>query len=255
MPLIISKKPYNKDINILIVDDCEDDIKTLIDVIKKVNEQLHFNIKIDVINETKDLILIYHKYHYIFLDIVFDKEGQSNGIKEAQKITAINPYCNIIFVTHNKQFAIAACSAKPIAFLEKPIKYRNFINLFNLIHLKRNDNWKLEFGNRNNAIIYTSKIIYIEAFNHKSVCTYFDVNDQKVTTQFAFSLIDWHELLELNYLYKVRFRYIVNFLYVLDVCLEYIKFIDGSIIYIPKAAYKETKMAFLKYKTFGGIYD
>ena len=65
MRLVISKKTYNREINILIVDDSKDDVDKLVNVMTQANQQLHFNMKIDVIKDPKDLILIYHIYqHY-----------------------------------------------------------------------------------------------------------------------------------------------------------------------------------------------
>lgn len=254
MPLYITKKNQRKTIKMLIIDDSFDDTLKLENAIIEATKASSYSIIIHTRTNADELLTIAKEYDYIFLDIVFHDSLERNGITYAKQLTSIDPSCNIIFTTHNKHFVFEACQAKPIAFLEKPIDASKIKDLFATTPYTKSDLvWKIEFGKRNDAVIFSSKIIYVEASAHKTKCTYIDENNNSTSMNCNLSLVDWSELLELNYLFKIRTSFIINFLYIKEITSEYILFFNDSKIYFPKTAYREIKNAYIHYKAFRGF--
>ncbi len=111
-------------INILICDDCQDDLRAL----KKNIERFFFNLPdsfdyhIDDYSSGEELLSKYKEnhYHVVFLDI--ELPG-INGIEVARKLRENNNNLIIVFVTSYNQFMRDSFEVQPYQYLEKPILF------------------------------------------------------------------------------------------------------------------------------------
>lgn len=113
-------------INILICDDCQDDLQAL----KKNLERFFFSLPdtydyhIDSFSSGEELLNNYsnNTYHIVFLDI--EMPG-INGLEVARKLRENNSSLIIVFVTSYDQFMKESFEVQPYQYLEKPILYES----------------------------------------------------------------------------------------------------------------------------------
>lgn len=94
----------------------------------------------DVFYNGKDLLSIYNKgqaaYDVIFLDMEL---GDSIGIEIATKISKLDEYVLIVFVTSYKKYMLKSFDCHPFAFLVKPLKYDKFKETYDKIYTRLKD--------------------------------------------------------------------------------------------------------------------
>ena len=106
------------------------------------------------------------KFEIIFIDIMMEK---MNGITLAKKIRESDPYIQIIFTTHHKQFSLKGYDVFPLHYLVKPVSKEQLNSVLDKVYsiysLQSKD--AIILSNGSEAVkLHASKIFYIQMKSH-----------------------------------------------------------------------------------------
>jgi DNA-binding LytR/AlgR family response regulator len=155
---------------------------------------------------------------------------QLSGIKMAEMIY---PFCNTIFATSNRDYAVEAFDNGAIDYLVKPISYERFmraIQRFRAIQnlretpsspLIQNECFYVYNGKRGSAIrVYSKDLLYIESANHNCIF-HFPRGEKKILTAV---LSDIEEQLNTEKFQRAQRSFIVN--------MDHVEKIEGNFLYL-----------------------
>lgn len=147
---------------------CDDDSQ-LLETIKQTTEQYmntrNVNFCIKTFGTGEDLLFNIEDsgiYQILFLDIELTK---INGIKTAAILRERYPSMVLIFISGHSKYYKAAFDVQPFQFLDKPIKYQEFVaTLEKALNHVRNDMEMISFfHNRKHYWLRIGDIIYLES--------------------------------------------------------------------------------------------
>lgn len=161
-------------IKIAIVEDSEEDAKTLSEYCRRYAEEKGRQFSVELFDNGFNFITKNNlDYDIIMLDI---KMPYMNGMQTAQKIREANDNVCIIFITSMQQYAIHGYSVHATDFIVKPVKYSLFSFKFDRVmsildknSAKRQNRTIIIKTNRAIKHLQLSDIVYIETQKHKLI--------------------------------------------------------------------------------------
>lgn len=197
---------------------CDDNLaacNTIEDFIYKIKP---CNIECDVYQDGQELVYAYEKnkerYDIIFLDI---EMNELDGIKAAALIREMDEHVIIVFITNHSKYMKDSFKCLPFRFIEKPIQFDEFREVFNDASKKLSKKRKtLAFTeNKTKIRLYCDDIIYCESQAH-----WIKIHTKDHTYKICKSMPALLDMLDRDILYRTHNSYIINF--------KYVKSIDGN---------------------------
>ena len=188
---------------------------TIEDFVYKIKQ---YNTECDVYQDGQELIYAYEKnkerYDIIFLDIEMTK---LDGIKTASLIREIDERVIIVFITNHTKYMKDCFKCLPFRFMEKPIKFDEFNEVFGDATKKLYRNKKTITFTENKAKVrlYCNDIIYCESQAH-----WIKIHTRDCTYKICKSMSSLLDMLDRNILCRTHNSYIINF--------KYVKTIEGN---------------------------
>lgn len=155
---------------VAIVEDNEDDAKTVKDYCRRYGEEKGIQFNIEIHNNGFDFMSSSDlNYDIIMLDI---KMPYMNGLQTAQKIRELNENVCLVFITSMQQYAIHGYSVQASDFIVKPVKYNvfsfKFDRIMSIVDKKQGKTIAIK---TKGALKYLtlSEIIFVETRKHKLI--------------------------------------------------------------------------------------
>lgn len=180
-------------------------------------EDFIYNIKkksteCDVYQDGNELIYAYKKnkerYDIIFLDI---EMNELDGIKTATLIREIDEHVIIVFITNHTKYMKESFKCLPFRFMEKPIQFSEFDEVFNdaLKKLSKKRKTITFLQNKTRVRLYCDDIIYCESQTH-----WIKIHTVNCTYTIRKSMSALLDMLDSDVFYRTHNSYIINFKYV-----------------------------------------
>ena len=180
------------------------------------------------------------KYDMIFLDYKMDG---IDGLETARILRKRDINCAIIFLTNYPYFVYESFEVNAFRFFEKPIDAgKLFLALDKYFEIYGNNLPLLFKIGRNNIVIKTNEIIYIEADNKKC---YINLSGEKLSC--ARTMASVAMLIPNNIFYKVHKAFIVNFNYISNYTKESVYLANNDCVPISRKYFSFFKKAYTNY--------
>ncbi len=192
--------------NIAICDDSTHYINTMEGYLDKLNSNKP---EYDVYMSGEELVGAYENngtnYDVIFLDM---EMGELDGIDTANRIRQIDKYVIIVFVTSHTKYMQRSFECTPFRFLIKPIKFEDFIKVYDeiLIKLKDKTETVVFSENRNRIRLFCDDILFFESQAHQILIYTKDGKIHKIRK----TITELMEILDGNMFFKVHRAFVVN---------------------------------------------
>lgn len=177
---------------ILIIEDNDRDLKSLIKNIDLFFECRSCTYEIEVYQDNKNLLETLNSYDLVFLDVEL---GDENGIEVALKIREVNQDIRIIITSNHTKYSIEGYKVQANRYFVKPIKQNDFnIELENVLS-RYLQNFKGFIDERiSKQKIYYNTILYIVIIGRKTQINF--LNGEVLITPYSIKkwLYDLHNL-------------------------------------------------------------
>lgn len=189
---------------VLIYEDNTEDLKSLIECIKKFFYEKELTYDLEICTESNQLYKHAIDHDLVFLDIEGNNE---NGIDIGINIRKINPDIKLIFISNFSKYLIDGYKANANRYFLKPIKQEWFnLELENVLNDYLQNNVSFTDHKIYPNKIYIKQILYVEFKNRK---TYLHLFSGKVI-ETPYPLKYWIEKLE-KYHFKQSYKsFLVN---------------------------------------------
>lgn len=222
-----------------------DDEKSVCSEIEKYIEQFfsnnHIEGQMEVFysgDEICDYIKAQKSFDLIFLDIELPKKtGIEVGkyIREERK----DESTDIIYISSKTNYAMELFKCRPLDFLIKPITYKKVEDILNIV-VKRNkvrhQTFSLQIGNIH-SIVSLLDILYFQSENKKIYIKLISGEEQIFTGK----LDSVEKSLPKDSFLRIHKSFLINYDYVSQYSLEYVRMVDGTVMNISKAYRTEVK--------------
>ena len=219
---------------------CED-VPSEADQLLSILTELDCEHEITIFHTGEDLMAVFKpgEFQLVFLDI---RIGEENGVEIAKEIRAVDWKVQLVFTTHNKEYALECYETEPLHFLVKPVKtddvdrvLQRCKTLFKqmVFPLIRNGELSVED-------VMLENIMYIEANNRN--CRIHMV-DEILESRMTIEELDAIFAKDQKEFCRCHRSYIVNLNHVRQVSRDfYMK--NGDIVYIRRGDVKLCEMTF-----------
>ncbi|MDE5937119.1 MAG: LytTR family DNA-binding domain-containing protein [Ruminococcus sp.] len=228
-----------------------DDEKIVCDKIKsyldEISQKLDETFIIDIFYSAEQMLSeLSSDTDIILLDI---KMNKLTGIEAAKKIREKNERVYIIFITIMTEYALEGYEVHAFGFIKKPVCYapleRYMTESIRRLSTRRND--LITINNKSGAVtIYSSQIIFIEAYRHNIVL---------VTTKDKISistpLAELEKLLASKGFFRTHKSYLVNMRHIKSIENSLLVMSDGSSALLSKHRKKKFMESFIGFS--GGM--
>ncbi|MCM1160209.1 MAG: LytTR family DNA-binding domain-containing protein [Roseburia sp.] len=185
------------------------------------------------------------RYQVIFLDI---NMPDINGLRVAEKIREQSPDVLLVFITAFIDYALEGYKMEAIRYLVKDMLEEMLPECVEVIIRKlclQAQYMKYHFIEGKKALP-VDRIYYIESQKHKLI---FNVCAGKQKQYSLYDKLDniEKELLEYGFL-RIHKSYLVNTMYIEDICNYKVKMQDGRLLPVPRAKFQKVKEHFYEIK-------
>lgn len=159
-------------IKIALVDDNQKDLAVMQGYLDAAAAGGSLNLSVDSFTDSLEFIETYNgKYDIVFLDI---EMPMLDGLELARKLRKMGSDCCIVFITNMPQYALQGYEVEALAYLIKPVKSFNFIQVLKKAvertKNRREGDASIVINTRQEVkVLPSSTILYIEVENHNLV--------------------------------------------------------------------------------------
>ena len=180
-------------------------------------------------------------YQLICTEIII---SGGNGLDFARRLRFQGSDAEIIFVTDEAEYALAAYSVFPIGYIIKPSTKKKLRDVFLRACEKqfKRATLRLRTTDGGSVSLPIDDILYIEVFR-----TEIDFHCKSRVVACSGSLVSVFELLPKDRFYRSHRSFIVNLAYVNKISRYSFDLVTGDRVAVAKNRYLEAKDAFLKY--------
>lgn len=228
---------------------CDDNISTT-KQIEKYIYACNYNSYVTIFHSGEDLmksIKLDYNYDLIFLDIEMPK---INGINTAKKLREMDIESLIIYVSSHKDYYYDAFETEPFRFINKPINYNLFKNIFDLAvdRLTKLSNYFYFQKDKKIRQIILNQVIYFES--HRRTI---NIVTAKETFSYYGKLDDVEQVLaekKINF-FRIHKSYIINSEYITQLEFTKVHLANGEILPISENRRIKIRSAYMN--CIGGL--
>lgn len=220
------------------------DAQELVNKIQHLAADLHFECTVESFRTARALAEAFkaHPYRLVFLETEI---GGTNGIELAKRIRFHEGETEFIFVTSHAEYALAAYSVFPVAYIMKGItKQKLYEPFLRAVRHEKKESPRLLLNTADGGetIVSRDEILYIEVFGNDLV---FHCKDG--TVESVGSLVGVMEKLPADSFYRSHRNFIVNLRYVQRIGRFFFTMQNGEKVSVAKNRYTEARGVFEGY--------
>ena len=220
---------------IAIVEDTQEERKTLIACLNKYQEQNHENISWICFDNAFDFLESKEKFDIVFFDIMLPG---MNGMEAAEKLREYDDDIIIIFTTNMTSFAVKSYEVDALDYILKPISYERvefkLTKAFNLIRARGATSIAINNEDGRLIRISSAQIYYVEVRGHK-----LEYYTEKGVFYGKGTLSQLADELEHYNFARCNAYYLVNLRYIFSVDGYYLEMKNGDRLKISQPKKKE----------------
>lgn len=184
-------------------------------------------------------------YDLYLLDVIMPV---LNGIDTAKEIREFDKAADVIFLTSSPEFAVESYTVKAANYLLKPLCEKKFFDALDDILEKRRteeENYIILKSNLSVHKIFLSDLVYVEAFNRKSI--YYLKNGEQIECVERFSST-CENLLKNPAFLLVHRSFVVNLNYICTIGTVSLELSNGKIIPLAQRRAADIKKQYLAFQ-------
>lgn len=225
---------------IAIVEDNELHQKVIVENLRRIDEQKHYEIQ--VFNHASSFLFELEdtRFDALLLDI---EMPDMNGVELAAKVRTVDVDIPIAFITGEKDYVFQGYIVEAIGYLLKPVDLKDLKDLMKRIEIKLGSNEPVVLIKTQDGLesVKQSSILYVESNDHKTevvtaVKVYF--SNQK--------FYEWEALLDSNVFQKIHRCTLVNLNHIQKILKKECEVDNGKIFTIARGQWEPLMQAFLR---------